>query len=129
MSQTSPFDRIESIQSFHIVGDYCYIYTQLLCNMGWTKESLKESRVKAKMSQKALADTLGVHWRTIQNWEKGAVIPQASVLALDRVFGEMQDYVSREEYNKVVAALDSATELNKKLTDIIQSASHPLGNR
>ena len=97
--------------------------------MGWTKESLKESRVKAKMSQKALADILGVHWRTIQNWEKGAVIPQASVLALDRVFGEMQDYVSREEYNKVVAALDSATELNKKLTDIIQSASHPLGNR
>lgn len=90
--------------------------------MGWTKESLKESRVKAKMSQKALADILGVHWRTIQNWEKGAVIPQASVLALDRVFGEMQDYVSREEYNKVVAALDSATELNKKLTTIIQSA-------
>lgn len=97
--------------------------------MDWTKETLKESRVKAKMSQKALADILGVHWRTIQNWEKGAVIPQASLLALDRVLGEMQDYVPIEEYNKVVAALDSATELNKKLTDIIQSASHPLGNR
>ena len=97
--------------------------------MDWTKETLKESRVKAKMSQKALADILGVHWRTIQNWEKGAVIPQASLLALDRVLGEMQDYVPREEYNKVVAALDSATELNKKLSDIIQSSSHPLGNR
>lgn len=92
--------------------------------MDWTRETLKESRIKAKMSQKALADILGVHWRTIQNWEKGAVIPQASLLALDRVFGEMQDYVSREEYNKVVAALDSATELNKKLTDIIQATSN-----
>ena len=103
-----------------------YIYTQLLCSMDWTRETLKETRVKAKMSQKALADILGVHWRTIQNWEKGAVIPQASLLALDRVFGEMQDYVSREEYNKVVAALDSATELNKKLTDIIQATTQPV---
>ena len=97
--------------------------------MGWSKVTLKESRVKVKMSQKALADILGVHWRTIQNWEKGAVIPQASLFALDRVFGEMQDYVSREEYNKVVAALDSATELNKKLTDIIQASTQPLENK
>ena len=88
--------------------------------MEWTKDILKETRTKAKLSQSALAEMLGVHWRTIQNWEKGAVIPQASILALDKVFGEMQDYVTREEYNKVVSALNSATELNKKLTDIIQ---------
>ena len=96
--------------------------------MDWTKETIKESRIKAKLSQKDLASKIGVHWRTIQNWEKGAVIPQASLLALDRVFGEMQDYVPREEYNKVVAALDSATELNKKLTDIIQ-ANYNHGNQ
>ena len=93
--------------------------------MEWTKDSLKEERTKAKLSQTALADELGVHFRTIQNWEKGTTPIPASVLpALDKLFGEAQDVVPREEYNKVVAALNSATELNKKLTDIIQSSIH-----
>ena len=91
--------------------------------MEWTKDSLKEERTKAKLSQTALADELGVHFRTVQNWEKGTTPIPASVLpALDKLFGEAQYVVSREEYNKVVAALNSATELNKKLTDIIQSS-------
>ena len=91
--------------------------------MEWTKDSLKEERTKAKLSQTALADELGVHFRTIQNWEKGTTPIPASVLpALDKLFGEAQDVVPREEYNKVVAALNSATELNKKLTEIIQSS-------
>ena len=91
--------------------------------MEWTKDSLKEERTKAKLSQTALADELGVHFRTAQNWEKGTTPIPASVLpALDKLFGETRDVVPREEYNKVVAALNSATELNKKLTDIIQSS-------
>lgn len=91
--------------------------------MEWTKDSLKEERTKAKLSQTALADELGVHFRTVQNWEKGTTPIPASVLpALDKLFGETKDVVPREEYNKVVAALNSATELNKKLTDIIQSS-------
>lgn len=89
--------------------------------MNWNKDTLKETRTRSGLSQAALADVIGVHWRTIQNWEKGAIIPQASVLALDKVFEEKNSYVPREEYDKVVAALNSATELNKKLTDIIQS--------
>ena len=91
--------------------------------MEWTKDSLKEERTKAKLSQTALADELGVHFRTVQNWEKGTTpIPVSVLPALDKLFGETQDVVPREEYNKVVAALNSATELNKKLTDIIQSS-------
>lgn len=91
--------------------------------MEWTKDNLKEERTKAKLSQTALADELGVHFRTVQNWEKGTTPIPASVLpALDKLLGESQDVVPREEYNKVVAALNSATELNKKLTDIIQSS-------
>ena len=93
--------------------------------MEWTKDNLKEERTKAKLSQTTLADELGVHFRTVQNWEKGRTPIPASVLpALDKLFGEAQDVVPREEYNKVVAALNSATELNKKLTDIIQSSIH-----
>lgn len=91
--------------------------------MEWTKDNLKEERTKAKLSQTALADELGVHFRTVQNWEKGTTPIPASVLpALDKLLGEAKDVVPREEYNKVVAALNSATELNKKLTDIIQSS-------
>ena len=36
--------------------------------------------------------------------------------------GEAQDVVPREEYNKVVETLNSATELNRRLSDIIQSS-------
>ena len=91
--------------------------------MQWNKDILKEARMKAKLSQSSLADELGVHFRTVQNWEKGTTpIPISVQLALDKLLGyETSDYVPREEYNKVVEALNSATELNKKLTDIIQS--------
>ena len=91
--------------------------------MQWTKDTLKESRTSAKLSQPALAESLGVHFRTVQIWEKGKTpIPVSVLPALDKLFGEVQDVVLREEYNKVVAALNSATELNKKLTDIIPSS-------
>lgn len=90
--------------------------------MQWNKETLREARTSAKLSQPALAEALGVHFRTVQNWEKGATsIPTSVSLALDKLFGETQEYVPKEEYDKVVAALESATELNKRLTDIIQS--------
>lgn len=95
--------------------------------MQWNKDTLKEARTSAKLSQPALAEALGVHFRTVQNWEKGATsIPTSVSFALDKLFGETQsqDVVSREEYNKVVEALNSATELNRKLTDIIQSGSY-----
>lgn len=93
--------------------------------MQWNKETLKEARTSAKLSQFALAEALGVHHRTVQNWEKGATsIPMSVSLALDKLFSEAQDVVPREEYNRVVAALNSATELNRKLTDIIQSNLH-----
>ena len=89
--------------------------------MEWNKDTLKEKRTEAKISQTALATMLGVHWRTVQNWEKGTSIPASVIPALDKLLGSSQDVVSREEYNKVVAALNSATELNHRLSDIIQS--------
>lgn len=91
--------------------------------MRWNKDILKEARTSAKLSQPALAEALGVHFRTVQNWEKGVTsIPTSVSLALDKIFSETQDFVSREEYNKVVEALNSATELNKKLSSIIQDS-------
>lgn len=108
--------------------DYMYIFyylcAQILCIMQWNKDTLKAARQKAKLSQTSLADEFGVHFRTVQNWEKGTTsIPSTVQPALDKLLGEndTEDFVPREEYNRVVAALDASTELNKKLTDIIQS--------
>lgn len=89
--------------------------------MEWNKDTLKEERTKAKISQAELAKALGVHWRTVQNWEKGTSIPTSVIPALDKQFISSQDVVPREEYDRVVSALNSATELNKKLTDLLQS--------
>lgn len=87
---------------------------------------LRGARLKAKPSQTALASELGVHSRTVQNWEKGITpIPITANPAIDKTLSDSDtsDYVSREEYNRIVAALDASTELNKKLTDIIQSGA------
>ena len=98
--------------------------------MQWNKDTLKEARTSAKLSQPALAEALGVHFRTVQNWEKGVTsIPTSVSLALDKLFNETQDFVSREEYNKVVEALNSATELNKKLSSIIQNSAQAAEER
>ena len=95
--------------------------------MQWNKDTLKEARAASKLSQQALASELGAHWRTVQNWEKGTTsIPTSVSLALDKLFSIKDDFVPREEYNKVVQALNSATELNRRLTDIIQSNIQPL---
>jgi len=32
-------------------------------------KKLKKLRQKAGMTQRAFADTLGVHWRSVQDWE------------------------------------------------------------
>lgn len=98
------------------------LHTKIV-RMQWSKDTLKEARTSAKLSQPALAEALGVHFRTVQNWEKGATpIPISVSLALDKLFGGTQDFVPREDYNKVVEALNSATELNKKLSSIIQNS-------
>lgn len=91
--------------------------------MQCTKYTLKESRTAVKISQLASAESLEVHLKTVQNRLKGTIpISITALPALDKLFGEAQNVVLKEEYNKVVTALDSTTELNKKLTDIIQSS-------
>ena len=116
------YKKTKKLTLFHL--NLCrnhYLCTQNFVYMEWNKDTLKEERTKVKMSQTELAKALGVHWRTVQNWEKGTSIPASVIPLLDKLFVDAQDVVPREEYNKVVAALNSATELNKKLTDIIQS--------
>lgn len=42
--------------------------------MQLNKDTLRATRLKVGLSQTALAEALGVHFRTVQNWEKGATI-------------------------------------------------------
>ncbi|MDR1654034.1 MAG: helix-turn-helix transcriptional regulator [Prevotellaceae bacterium] len=43
--------------------------------MNMNEKKIKNLRKKLGFSQKKMAEILGVHTRTIQNWEKGGVIP------------------------------------------------------
>ena len=57
--------------------------------MQWNKETLKAARQRARLSQTSLADELGIHFRTVQNWEKGITqIPTSVHLALDKLLGD-----------------------------------------
>lgn len=115
------------VQKLVLLNYLEYFCAQILCIMQWNKDILKKARISANLSQSALAEALGVHFRTVQNWEKGSTpIPIPVSLALDKLLGEIQDVVPREEYNKVVEALNSATELNRKLTDLLQSNAHSI---
>ena len=42
-----------------------------------TAEEIKEIRSRLGLSQEALAEKIGVHARTIQNWESGGKIPKS----------------------------------------------------
>lgn len=53
-----------------------------------TSQDMKEYRSRRKLSQKALATALGMHWRTIQEYEAGQPIPRVVELALQALEGE-----------------------------------------
>lgn len=47
-------------------------------------DTFAQSRAIAGHSQRAAAELLGVHWRTLQNWETGKVPVPVNLLALYR---------------------------------------------
>lgn len=55
---------------------------------------IKYIRKKLGVSQKELAEILGVHYRTIQNYEDGGVIPKAKHAILCKL---LEDNVKKEE--------------------------------
>ena len=77
---------------------------------------LKELRKEKGLSQKALANELGVHYRTLQNWEKGETdikLSQAKMLA--DYFGVSETYLLgysdlKNETNIKIAVLDETIE-------------------
>lgn len=56
--------------------------------------SLKAARVNAGLSQKAVADTIGVSNKTICSWEKGDTFPSAGYIdKLCKLYGVSYDNI------------------------------------
>ena len=76
---------------------------------------LKELRQEKKLSQKELAENIGVHYRTLQNWENGeSQIKPEKAQQLADIFGESVGYIlgyelegmtKRSIYEEVYSAL------------------------
>lgn len=68
---------------------------------------LKELRQKNKLSQKELAENIGVHYRTLQNWENGEsqIKPEKAQLLAD-YFGVSVGYLLGYEVIDIMGATD-----------------------
>ena len=69
---------------------------------------LKELRQEKKLSQKELAENIGVHYRTLQNWENGeSQIKPEKAQQLADYFGVSVGYLlGYSEYRELEKALD-----------------------
>ena len=73
--------------------------------------NIKELRKKVGVSQEKFAEMLGVHLRTVQNWEKGGVIPDSKYTILRKI--ETEDINSPEMLKNTLQtpSIDSLMEL------------------
>ena len=53
-----------------------------------TAEQLREWRTKLGLSQRTAATALGMHWRSVQDYEAGRTIPRVVELACKQVEAE-----------------------------------------
>lgn len=118
------------------MGKQVYSYTALLNNFS---ENLKKRRLELGLSQKELAEMVGITPKTIQNYEKKRTIPTSAIMesvsiALDIGFEEMIDdnesnikvslvkkleKIDIEKINYLVMNINfSIEELNKELSKL-----------
>lgn len=118
------------------MGKQVYSYTVLLNNFS---ENLKKRRLELGLSQKELAEMVGITPKTIQNYEKKRTIPTSAIMesvsiALDIGFEEMIDdnesnikvslvkkleKIDIEKINYLVMNINfSIEELNKELSKL-----------
>ncbi|MGN0115638.1 MAG: helix-turn-helix transcriptional regulator [Acutalibacteraceae bacterium] len=79
------------------------------------KDSIKELRVRHSLSQKQLAEQLGVSQQTVAKWESGNASPKPALIKrIAEYFDVSADYLlgikPKIDDNDVIAALFSDTE-------------------
>ena len=81
------------------------------------KDRIRLLRRELGLTQREIAEQIGVTYRTYQNYEAGAYVPQAAVLAkLSRLFGVSMDMLGTGEEITPYSASDS--ELNTLLGEM-----------
>lgn len=81
------------------------------------KDRIRLLRRESGLTQREIAEQIGVTYRTYQNYEAGASVPQAAVLAkLSRLFGVSMDMLGTGEETTSYAASDN--ELNALLGEM-----------
>ncbi len=60
---------------------------------------IRKIREKLGVSQEALAEMIGVHPRTVQNWESGTTIPKSKHAILRELVIKPQQYAGGEQSN------------------------------
>lgn len=88
---------------------------------------LKDLRKEKKLSQKELADTVKIHWRTLQNWEseKSAISAEKAQL-LASFFGVNIEYLLgyEKERKKVVEIKDFILIIESLKIDILTNSDN-----
>lgn len=79
--------------------NYAYKYKTLDILLIMNDIDIKKIREKLGISQEALAEMLGVHPRTIQNWESGSKIPNSKHAILRDLILKPQRYAGGEQQN------------------------------
>lgn len=73
-----------------------------ICNiLNMNDLDIKKIREQLNVSQEKLAEMLGVHPRTVQNWESGTTIPKAKHAILRELTLRQQKYAGGAEQSNV----------------------------
>lgn len=82
-------------------------------------ERLRVSRDKAGLTQAQVAETLGVSWQTISNWETGQRVPGAEDLfRLSELYGESPVFLLRGVRPKTLAEHPLGGELATRVAGL-----------
>lgn len=92
--------------------------------------NIKKIREELNVSQEKLAEMLGVHPRTVQNWESGTTIPKAKHTILREIVLKQQKYTGGAEQSNSNGDNSNNVTVNKtsteRLLDLLASKEQSL---
>ena len=82
---------------------------------------IKEGRTRLKLTQKKLAEELGVDIKTIINWEQGGVIPKTRIPSLKSFFSSKEE-INLEDliYNRIESKFKNRLDKIDKVQATLQ---------
>ncbi|WP_408041134.1 helix-turn-helix domain-containing protein [Tenacibaculum amylolyticum] len=81
-----------------------------------TSKTIKDFRKENNITQQALAELIGVTWRTIQNYESGGKIPKSKNVLFSNVF---EEFSKKIESSTNEESLELTKEESKMIKNIV----------